>query len=226
MATASPPPELGGPPPAPGGADRPEEGAGGGTPTGVSRVDPDNRTYERMSLRTPAIIVLGIAIFIVAAGVLTSAFTSTGTSKPAAESVTIPDGTVVRLTPATVALKSMVSEGQPPSDILGPLAVPAGSKAVGTVDIDQNANQFDRTVNFTTGLTSDQVVSVFHTLLPTLGWDVTFVGPARQAQGTEVLAKKGSSDSFYWEVGVVVSPTNSAGTTPFSVEVFEQPEDN
>jgi hypothetical protein len=220
MAAPSPPPELDG-------AARTEEGADGhGAPPEVTRVDPDNRTYERMSVRTPAIIVLGIAVFIVVAGVVTSAFTSTGSSKPATDSVTIPDGTVVRLTPATVALKSMVSEGQPPSDILGPLAVPAGSRAVGTVDTDQNANQFDRTVNFTTGLTSDQVVSVFHTLLPRLGWDVTFVGPARQALGTEVLAKKGSSDSFYWEVGVVVSPTTSAGTTPFSVEVFEQPEDN
>ena len=44
--------------------------------------------------------------------------------------------------------------------------------------------------------------------------------------GTEVLVKKGSGDSFYWEVGAAVSPTTSAGTTPFSLELFELPDDN
>ena len=41
-----------------------------------------------------------------------------------------------------------------------------------------------------------------------------------------VLVKKGSGDSFYWEVGATVSPTTSAGTTTFSLELFELPDDN
>ena len=41
-----------------------------------------------------------------------------------------------------------------------------------------------------------------------------------------MLAKRGSGDGFYWEVGAVVSPTTAAGVTPFSVELFELPDDN
>lgn len=220
MVTASPPPDRGDST-APGSSTNLAE-----RPDGVRLVDPEDRTYQPLSLRTPAFIVLGLAVLIVVVGLVASAFTSGSTPGLTVHQITIPDGTVVHLTPATEALKSIVGEGQPPADILGPLAVPAGSTVTGTVNIDQNAGQFDRTVDFTTGLSADQVVSLFHTLLPKLGWHVTSVGPSDSGQGTEVLAQKGSGDSFYWEVGIVASPTTSAGTTPFTVELFEQPDNN
>ena len=60
------------------------------------------------------------------------------------------------------------------------------------------------------------------------GWKVIYQGPAPQgaAGATEVLATRGSSDGFYWEIGVVVSPTTPTGSTPYSVEVFETPDGN
>jgi hypothetical protein len=209
------------------------------TPTGVAPpppdagtqgtllVDPDDRVFQPMSLRGPALAVLGLAVLIVVAGVVGSAIGSGSAPRLADRTVTIPDGTIVHLMPAQQALRPIVTAGEPPADILGALAVPAGSTVTGTVDTDQNATQFDRTVVFRTGLASGQVVDVYRTLLPKLGWQVTYVGPgySRQAAGTEVLAKKGSGDSFYWEAGVVVSPTTSAGTTRFSLEVFELPDD-
>ena len=96
----------------------------------------------------------------------------------------------------------------------------------GTVDIDGGVGQFDHKVGFRTGLVQGQVVALYRTLLPKLGWKVTYTGSgaSTEAQDTEVLARKGSNDSFYWEVGVVVSPTTSAGITPFSVEVLESPD--
>jgi hypothetical protein len=176
-----------------------------------------------MSLRGPAFIVLGIAILIVVAGVVASVFGTGSAPSHRIQSIAIPDGTVVRLTPATQALRSIVSGGQPPSDVMGALSVPAGSPVTGTVNIDQFVGQFDRTVTFRTGLASGQVVDLYRTLLPKLGWKITYSGAGRSPikLGTEVLATKGSTDSFYWEVGVVVSPTTATGTTPFSVEVLE-----
>jgi hypothetical protein len=179
-----------------------------------------------MSVRGPAWIVLGIAVFIVVIGTVASALDSGSTPTLSLHSVTIPDGTVVHLTPATTAMKSIVSAGQPPADILGNLAVPSGSPVVRTVNTDQGVAQFDRTVYFTTGLATDQVVAAYRTLLPKLGWDVIFVGAQPNSQATELLAKRGSGDGFYWEVGAVASPTTSAGTTPFSVELFELPDDS
>jgi hypothetical protein len=191
-------------------------------------VDPDNRMYEHMSLRGPALVVLGIAVLIVVVGVVASALTSGSDTTLSVRTVTIPDGTVVPLTPAATAMRSVVSAGQPPADILGNLAVPTGSSVVRTVNIDQGVGQFDRTVVFRTGLSSDQVGDVYRTLLPTLGWKVTDSGsPATgKASGTVILFKRGSGDSFYWEVGATVSPTTSTGSTTFSLELFELPDDN
>ena len=197
-------------------------------PPRVDTVDPTHRTYQQASLRGPALLVLGIAVLIVVVGVVGSALASGNTPALSVRRITIPDGTVVRLTPATSALHSIVGAGDPPSDILGNLAVPAGSRITGTANSDQGAAQFDRTVTLTVGLSTDQVVALYRKLLPRLGWQVVYFGTGAQrgGQGTEVLAKHGSGDGFYWEVGAVVSPTTSTGTTPFSLELFQLPDGN
>jgi hypothetical protein len=198
-------------------------------PSDAEPVDPEHRTYQPMSVRGPAIVILGIAVFILLAGVLASALISGSSPTETLRSVTIPGKTVVPLTPATTALHSIVGSGEPPADILGNLAVPAGSTVRGTLDSDQNSGQFDRTVSFTSGtLAPPQLVDTFHALLAKLGWQVIYTGAgtgAHGGNGTEVLAKRGSGDGFYWEVGVVVSPTTSAGITPYSVELFQLPDD-
>jgi uncharacterized membrane protein YgcG len=196
-------------------------------PSDAEPVDPEHRTYQAVSGRGPALVILGIAVFILLAGVLASALVTGSSPTESLHSVTIPGGTVVPLTPATSALHSIVSSGQPPADILGNLAVPAGSSVRSTLNSDQDSGQFDRTVSFTSGtLAPPQLVDAFHNLLPKLGWQVIYVGAGtRSGSGTEVLAKRGSGDGFYWEVGVVVSPTTAAGITPYSVELFQLPDD-
>ena len=187
-------------------------------------VDPEHRVYQPASTRGPALIVLGIAVFIVVIGIIGSVLASKGSTPRVPASVTVA-GTVVHLTPATTALKSIVAGGQPPSDILGNLVVPAGSPVVRTLNIDQGVTQFDRTVYFTTRLSADQVIAVYRSVLPGMGWTITYHGLRTGGPGSELLAKRGSSDGFYWEAGVVVSPTTSAGTTPYSVEVLEMSDD-
>jgi len=146
------------------------------SPDEATALDPDNRAYQPMSLRGPALAVLGIAVLIVVAGVVASAFGSGTSPNLSIRRITIPDGTVVGLTPATTAMRSIVSAGEPPADILGNLAVPSGSPVTRTLNVDQNAGQFDRTVAFRTGLSSGQVVEVYRALLPRLGWHVNYVG--------------------------------------------------
>jgi hypothetical protein len=180
--------------------------------------------------RGPALIVLGIAVVIVVVGLVGSALASNNSGAPTpgpAHEVTLPDGTSVTLTPASTALRSLVSEGQPPSDVLDHLVVPAGSRSTGTVNNSQSAGQYDETADFATSQAGDEVVDTFKAVLPKLGWQLLYTGPGLgvDRSGTEVLAKRGSSDGYEWEVGVVVSPTTAAGTTPFSVEVFELSDD-
>jgi hypothetical protein len=189
-------------------------------------VDPEHRVYQRMSLRGPATIVLGIAAFILVGGITASILTGGGNPVLSLHSIRIPDGTVVQLTPATTALKPIIGS-EPPADILAALAVPVGSVSHRFVNIDQNQVQYDRTASFTTGLSSDQVVDFYRTLLPRLGWSILYQGQGTSngVSGTEVLARRGSGDGFYWEVGAVVSPATNSGVTPFTLVLFEQSSD-
>ncbi len=221
MSTPSPAPDA--PDPDPG---TPDAGASGPRDEATT-VDPEHRLYQPMSIRGPALVVLGIAVFIVVVGVVASALVSGSDTTLSIHRITIPDGTSVPLTPAATAMKSIVSAGEPPADILGNLAVPSGSAVTRTVNADQGAGQFDRTVVFRTGLSDDQVADLYRTLLPRLGWkDIDNGSPAPDHPGTVVLFKKGSGDSFYWEVGATVSPTTPTGTTTFSLELFELPDEN
>jgi hypothetical protein len=195
-------------------------------PDGDLSIDPEHRSYQRMSLRGPAIIVVGIAAFILVGGILASILTAGGNPVLSVHSIRIPDGTLVQLTPATTALKPIISS-EPPADILSALAVPTGSVRRSWVNIDQNQTQYDRTASFTTGLSSDQMVDVYKTLLPRLGWKLLYQGQgsANGVSGTEVLARRGSGDGYYWEVGAIVPPATSSGVTPFTLVLIEQDSD-
>jgi hypothetical protein len=186
------------------------------------------RLYEPMSLRGPVLVVLGLAVLILVGGVVASGLSSGSNPVFALRQVTLSDGTVVALSPASVKMKAIESDDEPPADILGNLGVPTQSTVRGVVDADQHAAQFDRTVDFDSPLAQDQVIETYQKMLTEVGWKILYDGPAPQGTvGTnEVLAQKGSGDGFYWETGVVVSPTTSAGTTPYSVEVFETPDGN
>jgi hypothetical protein len=181
-------------------------------------------------VRGPALVVLGLAVLIVVVGLVAAAISSGSGSRPGASNagaalgqVTLADGTVVHLVPATTALRSLEGQGDPPPDIIGHLAVPSGSRPTGTVNEDLSAGLYDQTAKFATPQVGDDVVQTYRTALPRLGWKVIFDGPGVRngRSGDEVLAKRGSSDGYEWEVGVVVLPTTAAGTTPFSIEVFE-----
>ena len=98
---------------------------------------------------------------------------------------------------------------------------------VRTINSDQGAGQFDRTVYFTSGLSTDQVVDTYRSLFPKLGWDVIYDGSgAQRSAGDRGAGQTGQRRRLLLGGGVVVSPTTSAGTTPFSIEVYELPDDN
>ena len=59
-------------------------------------VDPARRTYQQASLRGPALLVLGIAVFIVVVGVVGSSLTSGNTTTLSVQRITIPGGNVVQ----------------------------------------------------------------------------------------------------------------------------------
>ena len=194
----------------------------------VASADEPPPAYEPMSVRTPALIVLGLAVVILLGGVVAGALTTGSTPTFGVKFVMLSDGTRVQVSPATDRLHAIEANGEPPADILGNLGVLTSSSVTGVLNSDRNAAQFDRTVHLTSPLAQEQVTEAYRRLLKATGWTVAYDGPAPQgAPGTtEVLAKHGSGDGFYWEVGVVVSPTTPTGSTSYSIEVFETPDGN
>jgi hypothetical protein len=201
----------------------------GGTPPGAPDDEewsgPGYQPVARLSLKSPAVIVLAIALVILIGGVTASALAGGGSTSLKVQSVTLAGGTVVHLEPALQALKPIETSGDPPGDILAALAVPAGAKTTGSLNTDQGSTQFDRTVDFTSTLAAVQVQEFYQVVFKRLGWKVLSNGnDAYQAGSIQLLAEKGSNDGFYWEAGVVVSPTTSAGVTPFTFRLFEVPD--
>jgi len=181
-----------------------------------------------MSVKGPAMIVLGLAVVILLGGVAAAAFSSSSNPTFTIRQVTLDDGAIIHLVPAATKLHAIVDNSEPPSDIIGNLGVPRESTVHGLVNSDQHAAQFDRTVDLTSELAQPQVTEAYRRMLAAAGWKVIYEGSAPQgaAGSTEILATRGSSDGFYWEVGVVASPTTPLGSTPYSVEVFETPDGN
>jgi hypothetical protein len=196
-----------------------------GSPGDEEWSEPAFEPVARMSLKSPAVIVLAIALVILIGGITASALATGGSTTLKLQSVTLADGTVVHLEPATQALKPIMGNGDPPADILAALAVPAIAKTTGSLNTDQDTTQFDRTVDFTSTLPAFRVLDFYQVLFKQLGWKLIGNAPdSYQAGSTQLLAEKGSNDGFYWEVGAVVSPTTSAGVTPFTLRLFEVPD--
>ena len=204
------------------------EHEGGSPPSSPGDEEWSGPAFEpvaRLSLKSPAVIVLAIALVILIGGITASVLATGGPATLKLQSVTLVDGTVVHLEPALQALKPMETGGDPPADILAALAVPAGAKATGSLNTDQGTTQFDRTVDFTSTLPAFRLQDFYQVLFKQLGWKLMANGPdSYQAGSTQLLAEKGSNDGFYWEAGVVVSPTTSAGVTPFTLRLFEVPD--
>ena len=207
-----------------GGSGTGQGGTGGATPDDGAATP----SYEPMSVKGPAMIVLGLAVVILLGGVAAAALSSGSNPTFTIRHVTLADGTQVELVPAAVKLHAIVNNEEPPADIIGNLGVPRESVVHGVINSDQHTAQFDRTVDLTSQLAQPQVVEAYRRMVTAVGWKVIYQGAAPQgpAGADEILATKGSADGFYWEVGIVVSPTTAAGSTPYSVEVFETPDGN
>lgn len=196
---------------------------------------PARTTARRGPGLRPALVVVGIAAFVVLVFGVGAALTGggTGTPRTSATAVTVPSGpthvrgTTLLARPAATVLDPIRQPGTPPADIVDSLAVPVGATVVGHTP-SSGITLFDARERFTVPGTQAAVIAFYRAELVAMRWKVTDLGPARGHPGaTVVLAQKAGSDGWYWEVGVVVSPTTfgagsgSTGTTPFVLRLFE-----
>ena len=178
-------------------------------------------------------IVLGIAAGILVLFGVLAAVSGQGTDKPTGTSgPTSVKGTSLLAVPAARALKPIERPGTPPDNIVDALTLPQGSVAGSVKDDNTSATQYDEQMQFSVKASEDTVVNFYKAQLKTDGWSTFSVGPATDLPGgVQVLAQKGGTDGWYWEVGAIVSPTTFApasGTdsTRFTLRLFQEPDDD
>ncbi len=130
----------------------------------------------------------------------------------------------VRQVVATGILRSIATSGSVPADISSNLTVPAGTRVTGTKDLDSGGGQFDRSVYLQAPFSQSKVIDSYLNELPRLGWRVTSTSSVLGNNGQpadQILAQRGSSDGYYWEVGLTIMAsklTSTVGETPPGTE--------
>ncbi len=192
----------------------------------------------------PAMIVVGLAVVIlVGFGVLSAVSgtrtVNTPTTTPGGPAraaggrpVAVPN-TTLRGVPAATAMRAIETVTTPPANVVAALWVPKGVSKGAVVQSTSVSSSYDRTIRFTLDAPEATVVAFYRTELARHGWKLASVGtPPHAPNGTVgVLSEIAGDDGWYWEAGVEVSPTRFTagkpnGTTTFTVELYEVPDDD
>lgn len=190
--------------------------AGAGTTAGEPAQD--RLTVVPAPLRQPslkpAMIVIGLVafIFVVFLGLELITQGSSGkliTGPPVGHALA--DG-LVPLS-AKAALAPITTGGLPPDDIIGALVVPKGTRVTGKDNLGAGLSGYDQRVDATVPDAPSTVVNFYKTELRAYHWSIVSDTTIDGRQAIELLAKLGSSDGYYWEVGIVAK-THTVLITP------------
>lgn len=174
-----------------------------------------------------AFLVLGITLLVFIGGFVALALGPSTVPLHIANTVHTAAGSPLRAIPADSELHPMVLGGQPPSDILAALALPAGTTAVPGSLQDHGVELYDYSLGFHVPASQEDVVTFFRDELKADGWQQISSGPRSDGPGIEILGQHGAVDGDLWDVGVVVSATEFTGAkaaggdvTPFTLELY------
>jgi hypothetical protein len=157
--------------------------------------------------------VVGIVLTVSIGGFLLAILGTQRPVAPAPPGSRLVAGTALHAVAAAPYLRSIATGGDPPADIVAALTVPAGMQVSGHRSDSGGVQLYDASISFNAPASAKQLLTFFELELARAGWKVS--GPAATADGngTEVLATRGSSDGYYWEVGVTVV-ASQASITP------------
>jgi hypothetical protein len=129
-------------------------------------------------------------------------------------------------TSSALPFAPLVAMGEPPGDIVDSVVVPVGATQVALPHTGGEATSYDRSIVFTTSASAQSLFDFFEAQMKGRGWKVFSTGAPAHGPGIELLAQRGGSDSWFWEQGVVISPTTfSAGgaaqRTEFTLRLYQ-----
>jgi hypothetical protein len=181
----------------------------------------------------PAMVVLGLAVLILAVfvtiGIVFSQSPARVRTGSSSDRVL---GTSLRAVPATHALAPILGGGEPPSNIVNAVSVPAGSVRIGHANNAAESGQYDSQVELRSTASQGTLLGFFAASMRQQGWQSFDQGPAANDPGAlEVLGKLAGEDGYYWEMGATIEPTSfghgapATGWTDFTVRLLQESDD-
>lgn len=178
----------------------------------------------------PAMIVFGLAALILVVFITIAIVTSQAPTpiKHSGAAVGVP-GVALRAVPAAGLLSPIVTEGEPPNNILNAVSIPVGSVRTSHEDNTAGAGQYDEQVTFRSDDSQAALLTFFAADMKLQGWQVSDQGAARNDPGAlEVLGKLAGTDGYYWDMGATIDATTftpggpARGVTHFTVRLFQE----
>jgi hypothetical protein len=178
----------------------------------------------------PAMIVFGLAALILVVFITIAIVTSQAPAqiKHSDAAVGVP-GVTLRAVPAAGSLSPIVTNGEPPNNILNAVSVPVGSVRISHQNNTAGAGQYDEQVTFSSADSQAAILAFYAADMKLQGWQVSDQGAAKNDPGAlEVLGKLAGSDGYYWDMGATVNATTFSpggpprGTTHFTVRLFQE----
>jgi hypothetical protein len=171
-----------------------------------------------MPSRGPALIIIGIVLFItIGGGLLATLGASPHHSSGALSS---PPGLGLRADHAAHDLTPIIVAEQPPPDIVAALVVPEGATVTAHTAPSNSSGLYDGSITFSVPTTVARTVAFYKYELGHDHWHVSATVSGTNG-GTNFYAVHDSSDGYTWEVGVLVeeragaiTPALGGGNTP------------
>jgi hypothetical protein len=163
----------------------------------------------------PALIVGGLAVVILVSFSVGAALTHTATPlSNAPKGAIVVKGSSLRAVSAVKGLSVIETDGEPPANVLAAITLPVGAVRQSSANPGEGST-FDQQVQFTVGASEAAVLGFYKIELKHLGWQTVASGAAIHQAGQQIVGQLAGDDGFYWELGVIVSPTTfgSSGTT-------------
>lgn len=174
----------------------------------------------------PAMLVGAIGLVILVTFSIGAALTHTATPRAARTGgPTKVPGSSLLAVPASTKLEAIEANGEPPANVLAAITLPEGAVLKATENPGLGST-YDEEAVFSVEASDAAVVGFYKTELARLGWHSVSSGAAEHAAGTQVVGQLAGDDGFYWQLGVVVSPSTftSGGTadvTRFTLRILQ-----
>jgi hypothetical protein len=154
----------------------------------------------------PALIFLAVVGVVAIGGFLLAALSSGPKAAPAPIGK-VPGANISAASAASYVAKIAVA-GEPPTNVIEALVVPADATLTKTQRENENLELFAGSISLSAPYQASDIITFYRLELAHEKWKVTRTDATANGKGSELFATIAGSDGFYWELEVIVESSN------------------